>query len=107
VRSSQEAVDSYRKLAALRPEAFLPNLAISLNSLGNGQSALSQPEAALASVEAAFEAIWPSYVRLPAAFEHNTGVILANLRRHFAALGRPPSPNLLQRIETFEVRRSA
>lgn len=38
-----------RTLAATRPDAFLPDLAMSLNNLGNRQSELGQREAALLS----------------------------------------------------------
>ena len=32
--AAQEAIDIYRRLAAERPDAFLPDLAMSLNNLG-------------------------------------------------------------------------
>jgi hypothetical protein len=35
VAAAQEARDIYRRLAAARPDAFLPDLAMSLNILGN------------------------------------------------------------------------
>jgi tetratricopeptide (TPR) repeat protein len=36
LQATQEAVDLRRRLAAQRPDAFLPYLAMSLNNLGNG-----------------------------------------------------------------------
>jgi hypothetical protein len=46
----------YRELAASRPEAFLPALAMSLNNMGNKRGALGQHDAALASTQEAVEA---------------------------------------------------
>jgi hypothetical protein len=51
--------------------------------------------------------IWPFFLRLPAVFERNTGTMLGNLHNLLAALGRPPSPELLERIETFNATRAA
>ena len=47
--SALEAVSLHRRLADVRPEVFLPDLAMSLNNLSIGQRALGQHEAALAS----------------------------------------------------------
>jgi tetratricopeptide (TPR) repeat protein len=105
--SAQEAVDIRRKLAQARPEAFLPDLAESLNNLGIWQSELGQREAALASAEEALDAIWPFFLRLPAAFERHTGIMLGNLRKGLKALGRPPPPSFLEREATFAARRSS
>ncbi|MFT3766210.1 MAG: tetratricopeptide repeat protein [Minicystis sp.] len=99
--STQEAVNIRRTLAAARPEAFLPNLARSLNNLGNRQSARGQREEALASTQEALDAIWPLFLRLPAAFEEDTGDYLAALHDRLTALNLPPTPDLLARLETF------
>ncbi len=99
--STQEAVDLYRKLAEARPEAFLPELAMSLHNLGIRQSDLGQPEAALASAQQALDALWPLFLRLPAAFVIDTGDYLATLRDRLAALSLPPTPALLEREATF------
>jgi tetratricopeptide (TPR) repeat protein len=104
--SAQEAVDLRRKLAQARLEAFLPDLAISLNNLSLRHSELGQREAALTLAEEALDAIWPFFLRLPAAFEGPTGVMLNTVREHFKALGQPPTPELLQRIGTFDAKRS-
>ncbi|HBH53426.1 MAG TPA: hypothetical protein DDY91_16190, partial [Planctomycetaceae bacterium] len=47
--SAEEGVVIRRTLAATRPDAFLPDLAMSLNNPGNRQSVLGQREAALLS----------------------------------------------------------
>jgi hypothetical protein len=47
--ASQEAVDIRRRLAQTRPDAFLPDLATSLNNLGGDLSDLGRREDALAA----------------------------------------------------------
>ena len=51
--AADEAVRIYRQLAALRPDAFLPDLAASLNNLGNMLSDLGRREDALAATDEA------------------------------------------------------
>ena len=104
--SAQGAINLYRKLAQARPEAFLPYLAGSLHNLGIWQSELGQREAALASTQEALDAIWPFFLYLPTAFEHNTGIVLDALRKRLAALGLPAPPSLLEREATFAALRS-
>ncbi len=53
--SSEEAVDIRRKLAEANPQAFLPDLASSLNNLGIRLSDLDRREEALASSEEAVD----------------------------------------------------
>jgi hypothetical protein len=48
--ATQEAADLYRDLAQQNPQAFLPDLAMSLNNLGNRLSALGRREEALAAL---------------------------------------------------------
>ena len=40
LEAADEAVRLYRELAPARPDAFIPDLAVSLNNLANGLSAL-------------------------------------------------------------------
>ena len=100
---AREIIDIRRKLAAARPDAFLLDLAMSLHNLGIRQSALGRPEAALALAEEALHALWPLFVRLPAAFAVDTGDYLDAVRERLAALGRPH----LQRIADFEATRGS
>ena len=51
--AAQEATDIYRRFAAVRPDAFLPDLARSLNNLGNRLSKLGRREDALAAAQEA------------------------------------------------------
>ncbi len=51
--AAEEATGIYRRLAAERPDAFLPDLAMSLNNLGGCLSELGRREDALAAAEEA------------------------------------------------------
>ena len=51
--AAQEAASLYRALAAARPDAFTPNLAMSLNNLAVMQSGLGRREDALAAAQEA------------------------------------------------------
>jgi hypothetical protein len=102
-----DLANTYRKLAESRPEAFLPDLAMSLNNLGTAQSELGHREAALASTQEALDTIWPFFLHLPAVFEQYAGGMLRNLRERLQALNRPPSADLQQRLETFGALRRA
>ena len=51
--ATEEAVAIYRELAAARPDAFRPDLAATLNNLGNRLDALGRREEALAATEEA------------------------------------------------------
>jgi tetratricopeptide (TPR) repeat protein len=79
--STQEAVKIYRQLAAQRPEAFLPDLARSLNNLGNSQSDLGDREGALASTQEAVKIYRQLAAQRPEAF-------LPDLARSLGVLGR-------------------
>ena len=91
--ASQEAVDIYRRLAELRPDAFLPNLATSLNNTGAMLSNLGRREDALAASQEAVD-IYRRLAELrPDAFLpnlatslNNTGAMLSNLGRREDAL---------------------
>ncbi len=69
-----------------------------------GEGARGGGRAILASTTEALDAIWPFFLRLPAAFD-DTGDYLGNLLKRLEALGQPPTPELLQRIETFAAKR--
>ena len=51
--ASQEAVTIRRELAAARPDAFRPDLAMALNNLAVGLADLGRPEEALAASQEA------------------------------------------------------
>ena len=81
--ASQEAVDTYRGLAAAE---FRPDLALSLTNLSADLSALGRPEEALAASQEAVD----TYRGLAAAeFRPDLALSLTNLSGDLGALGRP------------------
>ncbi|WP_376792341.1 tetratricopeptide repeat protein [Thermoflexus sp.] len=65
METTQEAVNIYRELAQTSPQVFLPDLATSLNRLGNRLSDLGRREEALAALEEAVRTLAPSFTRSP------------------------------------------
>ena len=86
--SIEEAVRLYRDLAAARPDALRPNLAVSLNNLSNQQSDLGQREQALASIEEAVRLFRDLAAARPDAFRPNLAVSLNNLSNQQSDLGQ-------------------
>jgi nucleoside phosphorylase len=99
--STQEAVDIQRKLADTGPDAFRPNLAASLNNLGAMQSALGQRQAGLASTREALDCLWPYFLKLPAAFAENTGIMLRTVFEDLASLEQVPDAALFDYLRIF------
>ena len=85
--STEEAVKLYGKLAAARPDAFEPDLAMSLNNLGNRQSAVGQREEALASAGEAVKLYQSLFERWPVAFSNQFAISLDNYIRRLAEGG--------------------
>ena len=67
LKTAEEAVGHYRALAEARPDAFIPDLAGSLNNLASRLSALGRREEALTAAEEAvgLTARWPKRVPTP------------------------------------------
>src|SRR5215831_4502698 len=91
--ASQEAVAIYRRLAETRPDAFLPDLASSLNNLGIRLSNLGRREEALAASQEAVAIRRRLAETRPDAFLpdlasslNNSGAMLSNLGRREEAL---------------------
>ena len=86
---ASQAVDHYRQLAAVHPDAFTPDLAASLNNLAGRLAGLGRPEDALAAGEEAVSV----YRQLAAvhldAFTPGLAASLTNLSNRLAAVGRP------------------
>jgi len=55
LKATREAADTYRKLSATRPDAFLSDLALSLNNLGNALSDVGDRAGALAAAREAVD----------------------------------------------------
>ena len=91
--AAEEAVEYRRELVVTNREAYLPDLALSLNNLGNRLSDLSQHEKALAATEEAVK-YWrelvvtnrEAYLSDLAISLYNLGNRLSDLRQHEEAL---------------------
>jgi tetratricopeptide (TPR) repeat protein len=86
--AAEEAVALYRALAAARPDAFTPALAMSLNNLANRLSDLGRREAALAAAEEAVALRRALAAARPDAFTPDLAMSLNNLANGLSALGR-------------------
>jgi tetratricopeptide (TPR) repeat protein len=82
-------------------------LARSLSTLSGIQGRLGRPES-LSSAQEALETIWPCFLDSlsDTGTEVAVAVALDELRKQLEARGEAPSPELLQRIETFEQKRA-
>ena len=76
------------RLAADRPDAFLPDLAASLNNLGNRLSELGRREDALAVTREAVEICRRLAADRPDAFLPDLAMSLNNLGKYLSELGR-------------------
>ncbi|HEY6795110.1 MAG TPA: tetratricopeptide repeat protein, partial [Kineosporiaceae bacterium] len=85
---TQRLSDAYRELAAGRPDAFLPDLAMSLNNLSNRLADLGRREEALAAITEATEALRELAAARPDAFLPDLATSLNNLSVMLADLGR-------------------
>jgi Tetratricopeptide repeat len=86
-----EAADTYRVLAAGRPDAFRPSLVASLNNLSNALADLGRRQEALAAIQEAVTVCRVLAAARPDAFGPNLAMPLTNLAvrlgetRHFQA----------------------
>jgi tetratricopeptide (TPR) repeat protein len=83
-----EAVVQYRELAASRPDAFRPALAMSLNNLSASLSALGRREEALAAIEEAVAQYRQLAASRPDAFRPDLAGSSHNLSLRLSDLGR-------------------
>ena len=86
--AAQEAADLYRGLARARPEAFAPNLAMSLNNLAAMLSNLGRREEALTAAQEAADLYRGLARARPEAFAPNLAMSLNNLAAMLSNLGR-------------------
>ena len=86
--AAQEALDLYRDLAKARPDAFRPNLAMSLTNLANCLSHLGQREPALDAGQEASDLYRELAKARPDAFRPNLAMSLNNLANRFSELGQ-------------------
>ena len=88
LKASQEAVDIYRVLAKDRPDAFLPDLAMSLSNLGIPLSDLGRREDALKVSQEAVDIFRALAKDRPDAFLPDLAAGLSNLGSRISELGR-------------------
>ena len=101
--ATQEAVEIRRRLAADRPDAFLPDLAASLNNLGAMLSDLGRREEALAAAREAVVALAPFFLGFPAAYAQRMATIFRNFLARCEESGVEPDAELLGPIaEVFK-----
>jgi tetratricopeptide (TPR) repeat protein len=93
--AAQEANGIYRRLAAARPDAFLPNLALSLNNLGNRLSELRRREDALAAAQEAMTTLAPYFLKSPQAYAQWMSVMARGYSERCEESGVEPDPILL------------
>jgi tetratricopeptide (TPR) repeat protein len=79
LKAIEEAVQLYRQLAADRPAAFTPDLAMSLNNLSSDLSDLGRREDALKAIEEAVQLRRQLAADRPAAFTPDLAMSLNNL----------------------------
>jgi tetratricopeptide (TPR) repeat protein len=86
--AAQEATDIYRRVAAERPDEFLPNMASSLNNLGIRLSELGRHEDALAAAEEATGIYRRAVAERSDTFLPDLAAALNNLGAFLRELGR-------------------
>ena len=86
--ATQEAVDTDRALAKDHPDAFLPDLAMSLNNLGKMLSDLGRREPALDATQEAVDTYRALAKDRPDAFLPDLATSLNNLGNRLGDLGR-------------------
>ncbi|MGV6815829.1 MAG: tetratricopeptide repeat protein, partial [Thiotrichales bacterium] len=86
--AAQEAADLYRELTRDRPDAFAPDLAMSLNNLANRLSDLGQREAALSAAQEAVTLRRELARDRPDAFTPDLAMSLHTLANRLSALGQ-------------------
>ncbi len=90
--ATEEAVSIRRELASSRPDAFLPDLAMSLGARGQALRAADDVEGAGAHFREGMESLWPLFERAHQAFAQLT---LALLRDCLDTFGHDPAPDWL------------
>ena len=98
LRATQEAVEIHRGLARADPQAFLPDLATSLNNLGAMLSELGRREEALAACEKAVRTLLPFFQAFPAAFADWMRTMLGNYLRACEEAEREPDGGLVEEV---------
>jgi tetratricopeptide (TPR) repeat protein len=98
--AAKESADIRRKLAADRPDAFLPELARSLGVLCTCYTGLGQHERAKEAIEEALRKLSPFFLRLPEAFGPLMEPLVGDYLRSVKACGERPDMDLLEPVLT-------
>jgi tetratricopeptide (TPR) repeat protein len=85
--ATREAVELLRNLASERPDAFMPDLAMSLSDLGNNLSAVGDREGTLAATRECVELFRKLVSVHPDAFMPELATSLNNLGNNLSAVG--------------------
>lgn len=103
LEAAQEAVRIRRQLAEARPDAFLPDLAMSLGAKSQCLRALERHADALADLEEAIRSLTPRFRHIPRAHGCLMGALVRDYVAAAGALDRHPDMALLAPVlEVFE-----
>jgi tetratricopeptide (TPR) repeat protein len=102
--AAQESVEIYRQLVEQEPQAFLPELAVSLNTLGNCFFKVGRWEEALQTCEEAVRALLPFFRALPAAFADRMQTMVENYLRACREVGKTPDARLMEEVRRAGLR---
>ena len=101
---AREAVELYRALAEASPQAYMPDLAMSLNNLANRLSAVGERGEALVVAREAVELRRVLAEASPQAYTPNLAMSLNNLANHLSEVGERGEALVVAR-EAVELRR--
>ena len=87
----EEAVALYRDLTAIRPDAFRPDLAKSLNNLSSRFFDLGRQEEALDAIEEAVATLREPFLTQPMAFGQQMDLMISNYLELCKGTGREES----------------
>jgi hypothetical protein len=104
LKCAQEAVEIYRELAAARPDAFRPNLALSLSVMADCLENLRQIQNAHLADAEAVAMLSPYFIAEPAAFFARMSPIFQDYVRRCEKAGHEPDIELSSPVlRTFEI----
>jgi len=101
LKAAQEAVQVYRRLAKANPDAYLPDLARSLGTLGTVLLALGRAEEAADAFRQGAHHLLPHARALPQAFGPLLGALVRDHLRASQTAGIPPDEHVLKEAAPF------
>jgi hypothetical protein len=96
--ASQDAVAIYRRLAQIRPDAFLPDLARSISVMSDALAAVDRHGEAAQAATQSLEILMPFVERYPQTNQGLARTIAADVPRYCEAAGLAPDKALLARV---------